>query len=90
MGCTVGQVSALAGVAVRTLHHYDKVGLLSPGDRSRADYRHYDDADLARLQQILFFRELGFSLADIAGILADPQANALDHLRAGTGNSRGR
>ncbi|MFC9293720.1 MerR family transcriptional regulator [Streptomyces sp. NPDC057011] len=81
MGYTVGQVSAFAGVTVRTLHHYDRAGLLSPGDRSRAGYRRYDDADLARLQQILFYRELGFPLDEIAEILADPQANALDHLR---------
>ncbi|MFJ3203873.1 MerR family transcriptional regulator [Streptomyces sp. NPDC086989] len=81
MGYTVGQVSAFAGVTVRTLHHYDKAGLLSPGERSRAGYRRYDDADLARLQQILFYRELGFSLEEIAEILADPQANALEHLR---------
>lgn len=81
MGYTVGQVSAFAGVTVRTLHHYDRTGLLSPGDRSRTEYRRYDDADLARLQQILFYRELGFSLDEITEILADPQANALDHLR---------
>lgn len=81
MGYTVGQVSAFAGVTVRTLHHYDKAGLLSPGERSRAGYRRYDDADLARLQQILFYRELGFPLDEIAEILADPQASALEHLR---------
>ncbi|MCX4808146.1 MerR family transcriptional regulator [Streptomyces sp. NBC_01214] len=81
MGYTVGQVSAFAGVTVRTLHHYDKAGLLSPGDRSRAGYRRYDDADLARLQQILFYRELGFPLDAIAEILANPQASALEHLR---------
>ncbi|MEU7067787.1 MerR family transcriptional regulator [Streptomyces sp. NPDC046161] len=82
MGYTVGQVSAFAGVTVRTLHHYDKAGLLSPGERSHAGYRRYDDADLARLQRILFYRELGFTLEEIAEILADPQANALEHLRA--------
>lgn len=81
MGYTVGQVSAMAGVTVRTLHHYDRTGLLSPGDRSRAGYRRYDDGDLARLQQILFYRALGFPLDEIAEILADPQANALEHLR---------
>ncbi|MFE3859956.1 MerR family transcriptional regulator [Streptomyces goshikiensis] len=81
MGYTVGQVSAFAGVTVRTLHHYDRTGLLSPGGRSRAGYRHYEDVDLARLQQILFYRELGFPLDEIAEILADPQANALEHLR---------
>ncbi|MYR62041.1 MerR family transcriptional regulator [Streptomyces sp. SID625] len=82
MSYSVGQVAAFAGVTVRTLHHYDRAGLLSPGGRSHAGYRLYDDADLARLQQILFYRELGFSLDEIADILKDPQANALAHLRA--------
>ncbi|MGP8301266.1 MerR family transcriptional regulator [Streptomyces inhibens] len=82
MGYSVGQVSGFAGITVRTLHHYDKAGLLSPSDRSPAGYRLYSDADLARLQQILFYRELGFPLDEIATILEDPQANVLDHLRA--------
>ncbi|MFJ7627165.1 MerR family transcriptional regulator [Streptomyces sp. NPDC097595] len=82
MSYSVGQVAAFAGVTVRTLHHYDKSGLLSPSGRSRAGYRLYDEADLVRLQQILFYRELGFPLDEIAEIFKDPQANALDHLRA--------
>ncbi|MFF9315018.1 MerR family transcriptional regulator [Streptomyces sp. NPDC014748] len=82
MSYSVGQVSAFAGVTVRTLHHYDKAGLLSPSERSHAGYRLYSEADLVRLQQILFYRELGFPLDEIAAILADPQANAVDHLRA--------
>jgi DNA-binding transcriptional MerR regulator len=82
MSYSVGQVSAFAGVTVRTLHHYDRAGLLSPSGRSGAGYRLYSEADLARLQQILFYRELGFSLDEIAEILEDPQANALEHLRA--------
>lgn len=82
MSYSVGQVAAFAGVTVRTLHHYDKAGLLSPGSRSQAGYRLYGDADLARLQQILFYRELGFTLDETAAILADPQANALEHLQA--------
>ncbi|MCN9244677.1 MerR family transcriptional regulator [Streptomyces sp. RY43-2] len=82
MSYSVGQVSAFAGVTVRTLHHYDKAGLLSPSERSNAGYRLYSDADLARLQQILFYRELGFPLEEIAAILKDPQANALEHLKA--------
>ncbi|MFG2211132.1 MerR family transcriptional regulator [Streptomyces sp. NPDC048638] len=82
MSYSVGQVSGFAGVTVRTLHHYDKVGLLSPSVRSRAGYRRYGDADLVRLQQILFYRELGFPLDEIATVLADPQADALDHLRS--------
>lgn len=82
MSYSVGQVSAFAGVTVRTLHHYDKAGLLAPSGRSRTGYRLYSDADLTRLQQILFYRELGITLDEIAAILKDPQANALEHLRA--------
>ncbi|MCG6500274.1 MerR family transcriptional regulator, partial [Kitasatospora sp. A2-31] len=82
MSWSVGQVSGFAGVTVRTLHHYDRSGLLAPSGRSPAGYRRYSSADLARLQQILFYRELGFTLEEIAAILADPQATALDHLRA--------
>lgn len=82
MSYSVGQVSGFAGVTVRTLHHYDQAGLLCPGERSPAGYRLYSDADLARLQQILFYRELGFSLDEIADILQDPRASALEQLRA--------
>ena len=72
MSYSVGQVAGLAGVTVRTLHHYDEIGLLSPDGRSRAGYRRYGDADLARLQQIMFYRELGFALDEIAAMLDDP------------------
>jgi DNA-binding transcriptional MerR regulator len=82
MSYSVGQVAAFAGVTVRTLHHYDKAGLLSPSDRSQAGYRLYGEADLVRLQQILFYRELGFPLDEIAAILQDPQVNPLERLRA--------
>ncbi|MFH8381278.1 MerR family transcriptional regulator [Kitasatospora sp. NPDC018058] len=82
MSWSVGQVSGFAGVTVRTLHYYDRSGLLSPSERSPAGYRLYNAADLARLQQILFYRELGFPLDEIADILADPQATVLDHLLA--------
>lgn len=88
MSYSVGRVAAFAGVTVRTLHHYDRAGLLSPGGRSGAGYRLYGDADLARLQQILFYRELGFSLDEIAAILRDPQANALEHRDCGRPGTR--
>jgi DNA-binding transcriptional MerR regulator len=78
---TVGQVSHLAGVTVRTLHHYDQIGLLTPSGRSDSGYRRYDDSDLGRLQQIRLYRELGFSLEEIATILDDPGADAALHLR---------
>ncbi|MGW1123992.1 MULTISPECIES: MerR family transcriptional regulator [unclassified Streptomyces] len=78
---SVGQVAGFAGVTVRTLHHYDTIGLLSPGGRSHAGHRRYDDADLDRLQQILFYRELGFPLDEIADLLDDPDADPQEHLR---------
>src|SRR5579872_1874814 len=69
---TVGDVAKIARVSVRTLHHYDEIGLLKPSGRSRSSYRLYTGGDLERLQQILFFRELGFALEDIARIVRDP------------------
>jgi hypothetical protein len=63
-GYTVGRVADLSGVTIRTLHHYDEIGLLSPSGRSAASYRIYEDRDLERLQQILFYRELGFDLKE--------------------------
>lgn len=82
---TVQQLARLAGVSVRTLHHYDHIGLLKPSARSAAGYRLYGETDLLRLQQILFFRELDFPLANIQAILDDPgfdQVKALrDHRR---------
>jgi DNA-binding transcriptional MerR regulator len=78
---TVGRVADLSGVTIRTLHHYDEVGLLSPGARSAAGYRIYEDRDLERLQQILFYRELGFTLDEISAIVDDPHTDAFGHLR---------
>jgi DNA-binding transcriptional MerR regulator len=80
-GYTVGRVADLSGVTIRTLHHYDEVGLLSPGGRSVAGYRIYEDRDLERLQRILFYRELGFTLGEISAIVDDPRADAFGHLR---------
>jgi len=80
-GYTVGRVAALSGVTIRTLHHYDEVGLLSPVGRSAAGYRIYEDRDLERLQRILFYRELGFTLDEISTIVDDPRTDALGHLR---------
>ena len=75
----VGEVAALAGVTVRTLHHYDRIGLLSPSGRSASGYRQYAPADLDRLHQVLLYRELGFSLEDVAALLDD--ADPVEHLR---------
>ncbi|MER6556794.1 MerR family transcriptional regulator [Streptomyces sp. NPDC001027] len=81
MSYSVGEVAGFAGVTVRTLHHYDDIGLLVPGGRSHAGHRRYDDADLDRLQQILFYRELGFPLEEVAALLDDPAADPRAHLR---------
>ena len=78
---TVGEVARLSHVSVRTLHHYDEIGLLVPSDRSPAGYRLYSAADLRRLQQILLYRELEFGLDEIAEMLADTDVDTDDHLR---------
>lgn len=77
---TVGQLAELTGVTVRTLHHYDAVGLLAPSDRSPVGYRLYGVADLERLQQIVLYRRLEMSLDDIAAAL-DSGASAAEHLQ---------
>ena len=66
---TVSEVARLANVSVRTLHHYDEIGLLVPSSRTDAGYRLYSDDDLRRLQEILLFRELEIPLEDIAALL---------------------
>ncbi|SFQ60323.1 MerR family transcriptional regulator [Amycolatopsis rubida] len=81
MGYRVGEAAALAGVTVRTLHHYDEIGLLSPSGRTASGYRRYDGADLDRLQRILLYRELGFPLETIASVLAEPGTDASAHLK---------
>ena len=65
---TVKQVSKLANISVRTLHHYDAIGLLKPTQITDAGYRLYDDTALERLQTILLFRELQFPLKEIRTI----------------------
>ncbi len=69
---TVKEVSRLTGISVRTLHHYDAIGLLKPTEVTRAGYRLYDDTALSRLQSILLFRELQFPLKEIKAILDSP------------------
>ena len=79
-GWTVGQVAQAAGVTVRTLHHWEQVGLLVPSGRTAAGYRTYDGADLARLQRVLAYRELGFGL-DAVSELLDGDGDVVDALR---------
>ena len=78
----VGEVARWAGVTVRALHHYDRIGLLSPSRRTASGYRAYDAGDLARLQRVLGYRELGFGLDDIAGLLDDEACDPVERLRA--------
>jgi len=78
-GHTVGDVARMAGVSVRTLHHYDDIGLLHPTARSEAGYRLYARDDLDRLHAILAYRELGFDLGAIGGML-DGDADPIVHL----------
>lgn len=79
---TVKEVSKITGVSVRTLHHYDAIGLLKPSKVTEAGYRLYDDTALGRLQSILLFRELQFSLKEIKEILDRPNFELQDALSA--------
>jgi DNA-binding transcriptional MerR regulator len=81
MSHTVGELAALAGVTVRTLHHYDRIGLLTPSGRTSAGYRVYELPDVDRLQQVLLYRGLGFGLEEIGSLLDDPDVDAGEHLR---------
>ena len=78
---TVGQVAEQLGLTVRTLHHYDEIGLLVPSERTSAGYRLYDGKDLTRLQHVVVYRRLGFALEEIALLLDDPTADVGEHLR---------
>jgi len=74
----IGEVAAATGLTVRTLHHYDKIGLLAPSGRSETGYRLYADDDVRRLYRIVAFRRLGFALGEIGALVdgegADPRA----------------
>ena len=72
MKLSVSEMAKLTGVSVRTLHYYDQIGLLRPEIAADSGYRWYGEADVERMQQILFFRELDFPLKDIRAILSDP------------------
>jgi MerR family transcriptional regulator, thiopeptide resistance regulator len=78
---TVGQVAEQFDVTVRTLHHYDEIGLLVPSERTSAGYRLYEDTDITRLQHVVVYRRLGFALDEIALLLDDPSADLGEHLR---------
>lgn len=76
---TVNKVSKITGVSIRTLHYYDQIGLLHPTGTTSSGYRLYDDTALEKMQQILLFRELEFSLRDINRIIND---NSFDRDKA--------
>ena len=78
---TVKEVAKLSGVTVRTLHHYDQVGLLKPAQVGENGYRYYGREELLRLQQILFHRELELPLEAIADVLDRPDFDRLDALK---------
>jgi DNA-binding transcriptional MerR regulator len=78
---TVGAVAALTGVSVRTLHHYDHIGLVVPSVRTPAGYRGYTDADIERLHLVLVYRSVGMPLDEIRALLDDPSSDVVEHLR---------
>ncbi|HEY6792374.1 MAG TPA: MerR family transcriptional regulator [Trebonia sp.] len=78
---TVGRLAELSGVTVRTLHHYDEIGLVRPSARTAAGYRAYSATDVDRLRQVLTYRRLGFGLRAVAELVGDPSADAVAHLR---------
>lgn len=76
----INEVAKLTGITVRTLHYYDEIGLLTPSEITEAGYRIYNDEAMEKLQQILFFRELDFSLSDIKEIIKNPHYNRVEAL----------
>ncbi len=78
---SVKQLSQLAGVSIRTLHHYDRIGLLKPAERSESRYRYYGREELLKLQQILFYKELDFPLKEIREIFENPDFDLLTALQ---------
>ena len=79
---SVKQLLDLAGTSMRTLHYYDSIGLLKPQSYKENGYRQYGEKELLRLQQILFFRELDFSLEDIKTIIDRPDFDIIKALNS--------
>lgn len=80
-GLTVGAAASHVGVTVRTLHHWDRIGLVRPSGRTSAGYRLYSAADIARIHRVFIYRELGLSLEDIGALLDAPTADMTVPLR---------
>lgn len=78
---TISQVAKLTGISTRALQYYDEIGLLKPSSLTRSGYRLYDDEALQKLQQILFFKELGFSLKEIREIMQKPDFDRISALK---------
>ncbi len=81
MSLKTKEAAVISGVSIRTLHHYDYTGLLKPSGHTEKGYRLYSDSDLARLQQILFFRELDFPLSEIGEILNSDGSKRMEILK---------
>ena len=77
---TVGEVAQFYGISVRTLHHWEQVGLVEPAERSWSNYRLYSEDDCSRVQQILVYRATGMKLVEIKNVLDSGESNAI-HLR---------
>src|SRR3990167_5190709 len=82
MAFTVKKLAKLSGVSIRTLRFYDEIGLLKPAYYGDNNYRYYEEAQLLMLQQILFFRELGFQLSDIQRIISSPDFDKVTTLES--------
>lgn len=82
MKLSVGETSKLLGISARTLRYYDEIGLVKPTEITDAGYRYYDDEALAKLQQVMFYRELEFSLKEISCIFSNPQYNKQNALQS--------
>ncbi len=84
----VGELARRTGLTIRALHHYDEIGLLKPSQHSEAGYRLYTAGDVARLQQVLSLRQLGFSLEEVRDCLDRPGFSPLESIRLHIGRLR--
>lgn len=82
MKLSVGETTKLLGISARTLHYYDEIGLVKPSETTEAGYRYYDSEALSKLQQVLFYRELEFSLKEIAVFFNNPQYDKFQALKS--------
>lgn len=80
MAYTVNKLAKLSGISIRTLRFYDEIGLLKPAYYGDNNYRYYEEEQIMMLQQILFYRELNFSLNEIQGIISSDEFNKIDAL----------